>query len=134
MAIYRLLENVPLGPEEIQRLTDAYERTLSALCIRDRNDPLTEFIARKIFELGQTGLKDPSKFLLARRGTQAFLGAKLKGTDASTWQKKTQAGARLGPRLNANQGSRHTPLTLGPYRFHESLSAFPCEVPDDLPR
>jgi len=61
VAIYRLLQNVPLGPEEIQRLTDAYERTLSALSIRDRNDPLTEFIARKIFELGQTGLKDPKQ-------------------------------------------------------------------------
>lgn len=61
MAIYRLLQNVPLGPEEIRRLTDAYEHTLSALSIKDRNDPLTEFIAKKIFELGQTGLKDPKQ-------------------------------------------------------------------------
>jgi hypothetical protein len=61
VAIYRLLQNVPLGPEEIRRLTDAYEQTLSALSIKDRNDPLTEFIAKKIFELGQTGLKDPKQ-------------------------------------------------------------------------
>lgn len=61
MAIYRLLQNVPLGPEEIRRLTDAYERTLSALSIKDRDDPLTEFIAKKIFELGQTGLQDPKQ-------------------------------------------------------------------------
>jgi hypothetical protein len=61
VAIYRLLQNVPLGPEEIRRLTDAYERTLSALSIKDRDDPLTEFIAKKIFELGQTGLKDPKQ-------------------------------------------------------------------------
>jgi len=61
VAIYRLLQNVPLGPEEIRRLTDAYERTLSTLSIKDRNDPLTEFIAKKIFELGQTGLKDPKQ-------------------------------------------------------------------------
>lgn len=46
MAIYRLLQNVPLGPEEIRRLTDAYERTLSALSVKDRNDPFTEFIAK----------------------------------------------------------------------------------------
>ena len=59
MAIYRLLQNVPLGPEEIRRLTDAYERTLSTLCVKDRNDPLTEFIAKRIFEIGQTGLRDP---------------------------------------------------------------------------
>ena len=49
VAIYRLLQNVPLGPEEIRRLTDAYERTLSALSIKDRNDPLTEFIGQEDF-------------------------------------------------------------------------------------
>jgi hypothetical protein len=61
VAIYRLLQNVPLGPEEIRRLTDAYEHTLSVLSVKDRNDPLTEFIARKIIEIGQTGLKDPTQ-------------------------------------------------------------------------
>jgi hypothetical protein len=61
VAIYRLLQNVPLGPEEIGRLTDAYERTLSALSVKDRNDPLTEFIAKKIFEIGQNGLSDPKQ-------------------------------------------------------------------------
>ena len=61
MAIYRLLQNVPLGPEEIRRLTDAYEHTLSVLSVKDRNDPLAEFIARKIIEIGQTGLKDPTQ-------------------------------------------------------------------------
>lgn len=61
MAIYRLLQNVPLGPEELKRLTDAYERTLSTLSVTDRNDPLTEFIAKKIIEIGQTGLKDPGQ-------------------------------------------------------------------------
>ena len=61
MAIYRLLQNVPLGPEEIRRLTDAYERTLAALSVKDRNDPLTECIAKKIFEIGQTGLRDPKQ-------------------------------------------------------------------------
>lgn len=48
-----------MGPEEIKRLTDAYERTLITLRVQDRNDPLTEFIAKKIIEIGQTGLKDP---------------------------------------------------------------------------
>jgi hypothetical protein len=59
--IYRLLQNVPLGPEEIRRLTDAYEHTVSVLSVKDRNDPLAEFIARKIIEIGQTGLKDPTQ-------------------------------------------------------------------------
>ena len=29
--------------------------------MKDRNDPLTEFIAKKIIEIGQTGLKDPTQ-------------------------------------------------------------------------
>jgi hypothetical protein len=59
VAIYRILQNSPLGPEDLRRLTDAYEHTLRALSVKDRNDPLAEFIAKKIIEIGQTGLKDP---------------------------------------------------------------------------
>jgi hypothetical protein len=58
MAIYRLLQNSPLGPEEIAILTDAYERTLRTLSVVDRNDPLTEMIARKVIELGQRGVRE----------------------------------------------------------------------------
>ena len=61
VAIYRLLQNSPLGPEELKRLTDAYERTLVALGLKDRDDPLTQIIAKKIIEVGQTGLKDPEQ-------------------------------------------------------------------------
>ena len=61
MAIYRLLQNVPMGPEEIARLTTAYEQTLKALSLKDRNDPLTEMIAKKIIEIGQSGVKDPAQ-------------------------------------------------------------------------
>jgi hypothetical protein len=59
MAIYRLLQNVPLGPDEISRLVTAYEQTLDALGLCDRSDPLTNMVARKIIELGQTGIRDP---------------------------------------------------------------------------
>jgi hypothetical protein len=58
MAIYRLLQNSPLGPEEISILTDAYERTLKALSLVDRNDPITEMVAKKIIELGQRGVRE----------------------------------------------------------------------------
>ncbi|SCB54065.1 hypothetical protein GA0061098_102320 [Bradyrhizobium shewense] len=58
MAIYRLLQNSPLGPEEIAILTDAYERTLRALCLVDRNDPITDLIAKKIIELEQRGVRE----------------------------------------------------------------------------
>ena len=59
MAIYRLLQNAPLGPEEISRLVLAYEETLRALELSDRSDPITNLVARKIIELGQTGVRDP---------------------------------------------------------------------------
>ena len=58
MAVYRLLQNSPLCPEEIAVLTDAYERTLRRLSLVDRKDPLTELIARKIIELAQRGVRE----------------------------------------------------------------------------
>jgi len=61
MAIYRLLQNSALGPEEIAILTDAYERTLRKLRLVDRNDPITQLIASKIIELGQRGVRDANK-------------------------------------------------------------------------
>ena len=57
MAIYRLLQNSPMGPEQISRLSEAYEQTLKALSLKDRNDPL----AKKIIEIGQTGVKEPAQ-------------------------------------------------------------------------
>jgi hypothetical protein len=61
MAIYRLLQNSPMGPEEISRLETAYEQTLRALQLKDRSDPITEMIAKKIIEIAQTGVKDASQ-------------------------------------------------------------------------
>jgi hypothetical protein len=59
MAIYRILQNSPLGPDDIARLVAAYEETLKALGLKDRSDPITELVARKILEIGQTGVRDP---------------------------------------------------------------------------
>lgn len=61
MAISRILQNSPLGPEEIARLSRAYEQALRMIGVQDRNDPLTELIAKKVIEIGQTGLKDPAE-------------------------------------------------------------------------
>ena len=59
MAIYRILQNMPLSPEDVSRLIVAYEATLKALGLADRSDPITELVARKIIEIGQTGVRDP---------------------------------------------------------------------------
>jgi hypothetical protein len=45
MPIYRRLQNVPMGPDEISRLTAAYEQTLRTIGLVDRNDPIAEMIA-----------------------------------------------------------------------------------------
>lgn len=59
MAVYRLMQNSPLGPDEISRLVSAYKETLKALGLKDRSDPITQMVARKIIEIGQTGVRDP---------------------------------------------------------------------------
>jgi len=63
MPIYRLLQNSPLGPEEIAVLTKAYEATLRELGLVDRNDPIAEIIARKIIELGQRGVREAEQLV-----------------------------------------------------------------------
>lgn len=59
MTIHRLLQNIPLAPEDIGRLVAAYETTLKALELKSRSDPITEIVAQKIIEIGQTGVRDP---------------------------------------------------------------------------
>jgi hypothetical protein len=62
MAIYRVLQNSGLlEPDELDRLGTAYERTLKALGLRDRNDPVTELVAKKLLAIHQTGISDPAR-------------------------------------------------------------------------
>jgi hypothetical protein len=61
VAIYRLLQRSAFGPEDTKRMGDAYERALTELGIKDRNDPLTETVAQYIIEIAQTGEKDPAR-------------------------------------------------------------------------
>ena len=60
MPIDRLLDNGKLKPDEIKRLNAAYTYALRSLSLVDRNDPLTELLARKIIEVGATET-DPAK-------------------------------------------------------------------------
>ncbi|MDI3562444.1 hypothetical protein [Bradyrhizobium sp. Arg816] len=61
MAIYRLLQNSGMRPEEISSITAAYEQALHTLCVKDRDDPLTEMIAKKIIKIAQTDVRDPAE-------------------------------------------------------------------------
>ena len=61
MTIRRLLKDRKLAPEETQRLNLAYKRTLRLLHLVDRNDPITEMVAKKIIEIGIRGVRDPTE-------------------------------------------------------------------------
>jgi hypothetical protein len=60
MPINRLLKDSNLTPEDIERLNKAYTFTLRSLSLVDRNDPLTEIVARKVIEIGVT-VHDPAE-------------------------------------------------------------------------
>ena len=59
MAIYRLLQNSAFGPDDIQRLATAYEYALRALELKNRDDPITQIVAKRIIHAAQTGVRDP---------------------------------------------------------------------------
>jgi len=48
-------------PERIVLVAKAYEDTLRSLHLVDRSDPLTELIAKQIFEAAQRGERDPDR-------------------------------------------------------------------------
>lgn len=61
MAIYRLLQNTVFEPADIERLVAAYELTLRALRLKDRDDPITRLVAEKIIAIGRLGIEDPAE-------------------------------------------------------------------------
>ncbi|MEH2560641.1 hypothetical protein V1289_000268 [Bradyrhizobium sp. AZCC 2289] len=61
MAIYRLLKNFTMDPEKVSCITAAYEQALHTLCVKDRDDPLTEMVAKTIIKIAQTGPRDPAQ-------------------------------------------------------------------------
>jgi len=61
VAIYRLIAGGTFGPDEIKAMAAAYEGALIDLQLIDRNDPLTELIAKAIVNVTATGERDPEK-------------------------------------------------------------------------
>jgi hypothetical protein len=61
MDIHQLLQRSGLTPEESSCVTEAYQQALHTLSVKDRDDPLTEMIARRIIRIAQTGINDPAQ-------------------------------------------------------------------------
>ncbi len=61
MAIYRLLQNLTFGPQEVATMSEAYEQALNNLGITDKSDPRTESIALAIVALLREGETDADR-------------------------------------------------------------------------
>jgi hypothetical protein len=61
MAIYRLLKEAAFSPEDVRRMTAAYEAALQLLRLNDRNDPVTELLAAKTIQIFRLGENDPPR-------------------------------------------------------------------------
>ena len=60
MPINRLLKHRNAKADDVERLKLAYALALRSLSLVDRNDPLTELIAKEIIEVGAT-VHDPTE-------------------------------------------------------------------------
>jgi hypothetical protein len=61
MPINRLIAQGSFDRLAVKRLQEAYEIALKALRLVDRNDPLTELVARKIIQVGANRTDDPAQ-------------------------------------------------------------------------
>ena len=59
MIMRRLIQNLALNQDDIERLATAYEEALRALHISDRDDPINKVIAQRIIEAARAGVRDP---------------------------------------------------------------------------
>jgi len=73
MAIYKLIANGSFGQMEIEAMCAAYESALLNLGIANRDDPITELIAKAIVNVVATGERDPK--VIEQRAINA-LGAR----------------------------------------------------------
>ena len=61
MPLSTLLNGSSVDPEQATMLYAAYEIALRSLGLVDRNDPITELVAKKIIEIGRAGVHDPAQ-------------------------------------------------------------------------
>jgi hypothetical protein len=67
MPITPFLRGQAFNPETVEAMGKAFVFTCEALGISDRTDPAAELIAKKIIELAQRGLRNPTALSLTAR-------------------------------------------------------------------
>ena len=70
MTIYKLIANGSFGPDEIKVMTEAYEGALIDIGIANRDDPVTELIAKSIVNVTASGERNP--ILVKERAVNAL--------------------------------------------------------------
>lgn len=78
MAIYKLIANGVFGPLEIDAMSKAYEKRPIDLEIANRDNPITELIAKAIVNVVATDKRDPN--LIEQRAINAL---RIRKTDAA---------------------------------------------------
>src|SRR3954464_11795007 len=71
--LYQLLQDRVYEPVVVDAMTEAYERALIALGLRNREDPITRLVARRVLDLVDEGIRNPDKIydrVVAEFGTK----------------------------------------------------------------
>jgi hypothetical protein len=63
VAIYKLIANGSFGPDEIEVMKAAYEAALVDVGVTNRDDPITELIAKSIVNVTASGERDPKQVM-----------------------------------------------------------------------
>jgi hypothetical protein len=71
MAIRALIQQQAFAPDDVTKLATAFNETLAALGLANREDPVTLQVARKIIELATQGERDPIR--LRDAAVKAFI-------------------------------------------------------------
>jgi hypothetical protein len=62
MPIYEIMRRQGMfAPEEVAMLGKVFEDLLQTLGLVDRQDPMTEMVAKKLVELATSGIRDPAR-------------------------------------------------------------------------
>jgi hypothetical protein len=87
-------------PEAVIWMARAYEGALVALRLTDRQDPITEFVARKIVEIAETGERDHTR--LRNRALEELRGNTAPSTPVAALHGRTVEGEVKPPERDAS--------------------------------
>ena len=113
MAIYRVLKNSTLEPEDIGRIKEAYEQALHTLCVKDRDDPPQATVAEAAALRSKFLQPSPQRVIVrSRRGIA--VGLRLQANQV--------AGPPLRVALLIDRPGHSTSPQAGRQKFFPSIS------------